>query len=45
MCPKFGNSKITMREVINTLILQRFDQKNLFLRGAPGSSLTIWDWH
>ena len=46
MRPKFGNSSISMREVIITSILQRFVQKNLFLlRGGLGSSLIIWDWH
>ena len=28
MWPKFGNSVISMREVITTSILQEFDQKN-----------------
>ena len=30
MWPKFGNSSISMREVITTSILQGFDQKNHF---------------
>ena len=30
MWPKFGNSNISMREVIITAILYRFDQKNQF---------------
>ena len=30
MWPKFGNSSISMREAITTLILQRFEQKNRF---------------
>ena len=34
MLPKFGNTSITMREVIITLILYRFDQKNLFFEGC-----------
>ena len=44
--PKFGNSSISMREVIITSVLQRFDQKKpIFLRCALGSSSIIWDWH
>ena len=34
-CLKFGNSSISMREVIATN----------FLRGALGSISMIWDWH
>ena len=30
MCPKFGNSRISMREVIVTKILQGFEQKKQF---------------
>ena len=30
MWPKFGNSSISMREVITTSILQGFEQKNRF---------------
>ena len=30
MWPKFGNSSISMREVITTSILEGFDQKNRF---------------
>ena len=42
MWPKFGNSNISMREVI-TSILKGFDQKNrFFLRGGLGSSSIIW---
>ena len=38
---KFGNSTISMTEVVITLILQGFDQKKPnFLRGALGSSPT-----
>ena len=33
MCPKFGNSSISMREVITTSILQGFDQKTAFFEG------------
>ena len=44
MCQKFGNSSISMREVIITSILYGFDLKNQFLRGGLGSSSTIWDW-
>ena len=36
MWPKFGNSSISMREVITTSILQGFDQKNHFFEG--------WSW-
>ena len=31
MCPRFGNSSISKIEVITTLILLGFDQKNHFL--------------
>ena len=31
MWPKFGNSSISMGEVIITSILEGFDQKNIFL--------------
>ena len=34
MWPKFGNSSISMREVIITYILQDFDQKNRFFWGV-----------
>ena len=34
MWPKFGNSSISMREVITTSILQGFDQKNRFFWGV-----------
>ena len=44
--PKFGNFSISMREVIITSVLQRFDQKKpIFLRCALGLSSIIWDWH
>ena len=44
MWPKFGNSNISIREVIRTSILQGFDQKKpLFLRIGLGSSSIIWD--
>ena len=33
MWPKFGNSSVTVREVIITLILLALDQKNLFFWG------------
>ena len=52
--PKFGNSSISMREVIITSVLSVFDQKNhyfffFFLGGGGGggglgSSSIIWDW-
>ena len=34
MWPKFGNSSISMRQVITTSILQEFDQKNRFFWGV-----------
>ena len=44
MWPKFGNSNISIREVIRTSILQGLDQKKtLFLRIGLGSSSIIWD--
>ena len=33
MWPKFGNSSISMRKVIVTSILERFDQENHFFWG------------
>ena len=46
MWPKFGNSSISMTEVITTSILSGFEQKkNVFLRGDLSSSSIIWDWH
>ena len=38
---KFGNYSIFLREVIITSVLEGFDQKNNFLRGAFGSSSII----
>ena len=35
MQPKFGNSGISMREVMITSILWGFDQKNQFSWGVP----------
>ena len=34
MWPKFGHSSISMREVIVTSIIKRFDQKNQFFEGC-----------
>ena len=34
MWPKFGNTSISMREVIITSILSGFDQKNCFIGGV-----------
>ena len=46
MWPQFGNSSISMREVIVTSILYGFDQKNpFFLRDGLVSSSIIWEWH
>ena len=42
--PKFGNSSISMKEVIIAPILSGFYQKNYFLEDALGSSLIIWNW-
>ena len=44
MCPKFGNSSISMREVIITSIYKDLTRKPLYLRGALGSSSIVWDW-
>ena len=44
MWQKFGNSSISMTEVIITSILYGFDLKTQFLRGGLGSSSIIWDW-
>ena len=42
MWPKFGNSSISVREVIRTSILLGFDRKSrFFLRGGLGSSSII----
>ena len=40
MLPKFGNSRISMREVIITSILEGFDlaRKFAFMRGNLGSN-------
>ena len=40
MWPKFGNSRISMTEVITTSILYGFDQKKQFQLSS-----IIWDWH
>ena len=40
--PKFGNSSISMREVIITSIWR---EKLIFLRGVLGSSSIICNWH
>ena len=46
MWTKFGNSSISMRDVITTSVLKGFDQKNrFFLRGGLGSSSINWDLH
>ena len=47
MRPKFGNSSISMREVIITSNLLGFDQKNHFFRGVAlvHAWFIIWDWH
>ena len=44
MEPNFGNSSISIREVIINSILEEFDQQTLFyLKGGLGSSSIIWD--
>ena len=45
--PKFGKSSISMREVIITSILLRFDQENPFFEGQSWFKFNtiIWDWH
>ena len=43
MWPKFGNSSISVSEVIITLILYGIEQKTNFLRDAFGSSSIIWN--
>ena len=45
MRPKFGNSTISMKEVITTSVLQGLTRKTAFLRGGLVSSSIIWDWH
>ena len=46
MRPKFDSSSISMGEVIITSILYKdLSRKTAFLRGGPGSSSIIWDWH
>ena len=45
MWPKFGNSSISIREVIRTLIFKGLTRKAAFLRGGLGSSSIIWDFH
>ena len=43
MWPKFGNSSISVIEVIITSILYGFDKKTHFFEG--GSSSISWGWH
>ena len=43
--PKFGNSSISMREVITTLIYKDLTRKTTFLRDGLGWSSIIWDLH
>ena len=46
MRPKFGKSRISMREVSITLIfITDWPEQPIFLKGALGSSSIIWDWH
>ena len=45
MWRKFGNSSISMREVIKPQFYKDLTRKNTFLRGGLGKSLIIWDWH
>ena len=43
MWAKFGNSSISMKEVIVTSIWP--EKPFFFWSGGLGSSLIIWDWH
>ena len=43
MWSKFGNSSISVREVIITSILYGWPEKTFFLRDDLGSSSIIWD--
>ena len=43
MWRKFGNSRISMREVVITSRI--WPEKPLLLTGGLGSSSIIWDWH
>ena len=46
LCLKSGDLSISLKEVIITSILRRFDWKNHLLWGSDlGSSLMIWDWN
>ena len=47
MWRKFGNSSISMRDVIKTAILSKkiWAKKTLFLRGGLGSNSIIWGWN
>ena len=45
MWPRFGNSSISMREVIITSILYGFDQKKLFFEGCFWLKHNNWDWY
>ena len=45
MWPKFGNSSISMREVITTSLYKDLTGKTAFLKSGLGSSSIITDWH
>ena len=45
MSPKFGNSSISMREVVITSICKYLARKINYLRGAFTSSQITKDWH
>ena len=45
MSSKFGNSSLSLREVIITSILSGFDQKKFFLMSSFGPSTVFLDWH
>ena len=46
MWPRFGNSSVSMREVIIiSLFVRIWPEKPPFLRGGLGWSSVIWDWH
>ena len=45
MLPKFGNFRVSKREVIIISIFLGFDQENHFLRSGLGPTSIIWGWH
>ena len=45
MWPKFGNSRISVSEVMTTHFYKDLTKKTAFLRDGLGSSSMIRDWH